>query len=544
MNRPHIKKFHIAGLNNQAAENRLIEALKNEPGDQGFEIDQKTSCLTLHSAQPIDEQKFIVLLAGKGFAAKITDAADNSQNPQTENSQLSLRIAGMTCHSCEVLIERSWKKMDGVKEVTVSSGSGKAILKTDGRKITLHDLQSAVGDSKYKIRWDSNPLPESEIAAGEKLSFGRITLLFILVIVIAKIFGSLGISTNLSVSAGLGIGAALVIGLIASASSCLAINGGLLLSTAASFNEKYGSPTGLGRMRPVFMFLGGRVASYAALGGALGLIGKSLTPSPLITALITIAAAIYMLAMGLEMLKIAPAWLKKIMPGMPKSLSHKILDAQEKKHPLTPAFIGAATFFLPCGFTQSLQLYALTTGSPVKSALILMAFALGTVPALLALGFAGNSLKGSLGRFFFQFSGALVVVMGLFNINNALAIAGYPLNWPTFASATVAQGDNTNATAAVPVAVDEKGVQVVKMGFKDYSYFPDHFTVKKNLPVRWEIDGDQVQGCAKSLVSRQLNIQKVIQPGINVIEFTPKEAGEIQFSCSMGMYRGSFSVVE
>ena len=47
--------------------------------------------------------------------------------------------------------------------------------------------------------------------------------------------------------------------------------------------------------------------------------------------------------------------------------------------------LGVATFFLPCGFTQAVQVYALSTGSPLTAGAIMAVFAIGTAPGLLAL---------------------------------------------------------------------------------------------------------------------------------------------------------------
>ena len=55
---------------------------------------------------------------------------------------------------------------------------------------------------------------------------------------------------------------------------------------------------------------------------------------------------------------------------------------------------GAATFFLPCGFTQAVQLYALSTGSPVSAGLTMAVFAVGTSPGLLALASLPNLGRG------------------------------------------------------------------------------------------------------------------------------------------------------
>src|SRR2546422_749324 len=59
--------------------------------------------------------------------------------------------------------------------------------------------------------------------------------------------------------------------------------------------------------------------------------------------------------------------MRKLQPKMPKFLAHKIYDASGKPSNVTPLLVGAATFFLPCGFTQALQLYVLSQGKPVVS---------------------------------------------------------------------------------------------------------------------------------------------------------------------------------
>ncbi|MBP6911491.1 sulfite exporter TauE/SafE family protein [Patescibacteria group bacterium] len=47
--------------------------------------------------------------------------------------------------------------------------------------------------------------------------------------------------------------------------------------------------------------------------------------------------------------------------------------------------MGIGTFFLPCGFTQSMQVYTLSTGSFLAGGLTMLSFALGTLPMLLLL---------------------------------------------------------------------------------------------------------------------------------------------------------------
>lgn len=540
----HHYVFGVDALNSPSRAEQIRSLLRKHlekaAGGQKIETDSENRVLTVLSSEPLDIVPIKTTLQPYGF--HLREMKENLVTHATQDfiyeSQITkVCVDGMTCHSCELIIERKWGKLDGVQRVEVHAASGKAKITYSGSAPSIAKLQDALGEGKYIVSLNGS---------GQKTTkppFIQLVGLFALVLILGKIFSSIGLlKTNFAVGAGMSLGAIFVIGLVAASSSCIAVSGGLLLSAAARFNERYGSASPMGRMRPVFLFVLGRIIGYSLLGGLLGVIGKALAPSPLVTAFIAILAAVYMMVVGLDMLQIAPAWLKRLMPKMPKALAHRVMDAEGKEHPLMPLGLGAATFFLPCGFTQALQLYALTTGSFMTAALSLGAFALGTAPALLALGWASNSLKGKAGRFFFKFSGALVVVLGLWNIQNGLAIAGYPISWPSFsisAPATLAAGTGTPSDVAPIVA----GTQVIKMNVNG-GYQPNHFTIRAGTPVRWEVDATNGGGCLSVLVSRPLGIQKLLdQSPNNVIEFTPTQTGEIAFSCSMGMYRGSITVL-
>jgi sulfite exporter TauE/SafE/copper chaperone CopZ len=531
----HIYTFLIDSLHSPARAEKLKrllrEALAYVEGTQTIETDTERRLLTLSSSVPLEISEIKKRLVPEGFHLRVHESR------ASRSANMDVCIEGMTCRSCELTIERAWKKLDNVGLVEVDASRGTARLHVSGTPPSIDTLQAALNADKYRVLRGG----EAAVTNASKPSVLQLAGLFGLVLLLGILMSKLGLlKPNFAVGAGMSFGAIFLVGLVAASSSCIAVTGGLLLSTAAKFNQRYGpSAAGISRMRPVLLFVGGRIASYALFGGILGVAGQALSPSPLVTALITIAAAIYMLTMGLDMLHLAPSWLKRFMPRMPKTFAHRIMDAEGNPHPLAPFGLGAATVFLPCGFTQAFQLYALTTGSFWAGAATLLAFALGTAPALLALGWASSSLKGKAGQFFFKFSGALVVVLGLWNIQNGLTLAGYPLSLP---AGSLASSAEASSGSQAPVT-DAKGVQVMKMRVV-YEYEPNRFTIKAGVPTRWEIDGSQGAGCAMALSSRQLGIQKLLTRGPNVIEFTaPKEPGTYRFSCSMGMYRGQIVVV-
>jgi hypothetical protein len=249
-------------------------------------------------------------------------------------------------------------------------------------------------------------------------------------------------------------------------------------------------------------------------------------------------AAVLMIATGLNILQRGPKWLRSLQPRPPTFLSHKILDASGKERPFMPFLMGSATFFLPCGFTQALQLYVLGTGSATTGALVMLAFSLGTLPALLALGAATTYSKGNFGRRLLKFSGALVLVLGLYNFNNSFTILGLPTPGNFLAMKSSAKGRVT----ATGTYWDGQ-YQVAQMEVAYGGYNPAEFVVQEGLPVKWEIAGEAVEGCLSVIQIPKFGVRKRLLQGDNEIVFTPTSSGEAVFSCSMGMFRGKFIVV-
>ena len=214
-------------------------------------------------------------------------------------------------------------------------------------------------------------------------------------------------------------GTAFVIGIIASLSTCMAMVGGLLLAMSATF-AKTGD-----RVRPQMLFHAGRVVSFFVLGGVIGALGSVFRMSAFATLLLGLLIGVVMLVLGLNLLDVFD-WTKKLQPSTPKWIAKHAVGTTRFTHVLTPMLVGTATFFLPCGFTQSMQLYTLSTGSYVKGGLTMLAFALGTLPMLALISFSSFSVEKSTKRgVFFKAAGLIVIVFALFNVMNSLVAAGY-----------------------------------------------------------------------------------------------------------------------
>lgn len=473
---------------------------------------------------------------------------------RTQDGQvlLDIQTSGMHCRSCELLVEQSIRKLPGVGKVQANADRNRVRVMCDQQSVpTPQQIDEAIKRHGYSVvKGMVQPVGTPEFkrqpnvqatAHRERPTAAQIAGAFTIVLVIGFVLSKAGfLKFDQAVDGSAGFFSVLFLGLVAASSSCIAVSGGLLLSTVERVSDRYGILPGKKRFIPVSTFVVGRIVGYTVFGGLIAGLGKALALPPWAVGLIAILAALFMLVMGLDMLRIAPTWLKVILPRMPKFISRKVMDGGDtgKVSYVTPFTLGALTFFLPCGFTQALQLYVLTTGNIVSGALIMLAFSLGTAPALLALGWASNALKGQWGKLFFRVAGAAVIVMGVYNFNNGLTLTGHPISFNFGSPERV-------ASTVVENVVQDGDVQVVKTSFTTSGYSPATFTVKAGQPVRWEIDGNgNAGGCRSVFQVPAFKIQKFMSNGVTIAEFTPDKPGTYAFSCSMGMYRGSFTVIE
>ncbi|HBU28223.1 TPA: hypothetical protein DEB00_03875, partial [Candidatus Uhrbacteria bacterium] len=281
--------------------------------------------------------------------------------------------------------------------------------------------------------------------------------------------------------------------------------------------------------RPHILFNVGRIGGFFILGSLVGLFGSVLQLSSTLNAVFLIVVAILMIVIGINLMEIFPS----SIVGMPKWLSHKIHDLAESKDPKAPVLLGAATFFLPCGFTQSMQLLALSLQDPLMSGVVMALFALGTAPVLLGIGSLTAYAKGATLKKAVQVAGLVVLVLGMSNVTNGLTLLG--INTDQYLSIGLVKTEQT--------AVQNGTRQQITMNVTSYgSYEPNVLTVQQGIPVDWTIVGADFLGCADTLVLPAFRVNTRIKTGQNLVQLIPSKAGTFTFSCSMGMIRGTMIV--
>lgn len=445
-------------------------------------------------------------------------------------------IQGMHCKSCEILIEDELQNISEIKQVKADWRKSEVEIKYEGAQPAADQVSEAIQRAGYKVG-----VPDRKhFFSGDRRDYQELGLAAVILVGLYFILKGLGLTSwNINTSSGLTVPVILLVGLAAGFSSCMALVGGLVLGISARHNELHPEATSTEKFQPHLFFNSGRLLSYVVLGGALGLLGSAFQLSSAALSLITIAVGIIMLITGLQLIEIFP-WAQRLKLTLPKSFSRVLGQKQhQRSYSHNKSFaLGALTFFLPCGFTQAMQVYAISTGSFFGGAVVMGAFALGTMPGLLGIGGLTSVVKGDFARKFFKIAGLAVIIFAFFNIRNGIGLSDW--SWPSArsnqAAPTVSVGQDSNVTI-------ENGVQIVKMRETNNGYEPNYFTIQKDLPVKWVIDAQAPYSCASSILMSQYNIRRNLKAGENIIEFTPTEIGRVKFSCSMGMYTGTFNVV-
>lgn len=181
-------------------------------------------------------------------------------------------------------------------------------------------------------------------------------------------------------------------------------------------------PKDVGRWTYHLAYSGGRIASYAAAGamaGAIGQAGLLMRDSVPVQHLLFALSSLMLVALGLYL---AGVWgvvrrLERVGGLLWKRLqpyTARLLPVNTRSRALG---LGALWGWLPCGLVYSVLLTSLASGSASEGALIMLAFGLGTLPNLLAVGLFWESIKGWVQSPLVRLgAGLLVTAFGLYGL--------------------------------------------------------------------------------------------------------------------------------
>lgn len=439
-------------------------------------------------------------------------------------------LRGMHCRSCEILTEEELSQVPGVSKVKTNFRTGLVDIFYSGRAPSDAALAEAVERAGYEVGSGERPWFADDMAEWVKALFaiGIVFILYSIVSSLGLLDISLGSEAKLS-----SLPVVLLLGMVAGFSTCMAIVGGMVLAVTARYSEMHPEASPWQKFVPNIFFNLGRIGGFALLGGLLGAVGSTFQPSSLSVGVLMIVVSFVMLLIGLQLIELFPrlsAWKLTLPKSIAKALGIQSHARKEYSHGRV-LLAGALTFFLPCGFTQAVQLFVVTQGSVLGGAFAMGAFALGTAPGLLGIGGISAAATGGFRKFFFKMAGIIVIALGIFNFHNGLALMKLGSGAP-------------KANLTKEVINTDQSTQVVRITQKVNGYFPNQVTVKRGQRVRLIVDSEESYSCAASFLIPKEGIRTRLSPGENVFEFTPEKTGDIPFSCSMGMYRGVIQVID
>lgn len=209
------------------------------------------------------------------------------------------------------------------------------------------------------------------------------------------------------------LSSALILGLLGGG-HCLGMCGGLMGALTLAIPREQRSR----RFNLLLAYNAGRILSYATAGLLLGLAGWALADSPLATGM-RVLAALLLICMGLYL---AGWWsgltrIERLGRGLWRHIqpiANRLLPVSSLPRAL---LLGALWGWLPCGLVYSTLLWAASQGNALNSALLMMAFGLGTWPVLLATGLAAERTNALLRKRGVRMTGGvLVILFGLWTL--------------------------------------------------------------------------------------------------------------------------------
>jgi sulfite exporter TauE/SafE/copper chaperone CopZ len=444
--------------------------------------------------------------------------------------EIEVPIKGMHCRSCELLITEKLEKLPGIKKVRVSFVTKKAHLYYEKFMPTSRAISAAIDDAGYSVGYDKIPTLTKDSKVYTDAIIGMI-----IVSIAVTILTGLGI-TNLSNfnTTGMSDGiVALVLGLTAGFSTCMALIGGLVLGISSRFAEKHPTATPIQKFRPHLFFNLGRIISFFVLGGLIGILGSAISLQGKLLGLLTIIIGLVMGLLGLQLTELFPKlnnFSFSLPSGIAKFFGVKSRGEREYSHK-NSMLIGASTFFLPCGFTQAMQLFAISTGSWYQGAIIMGAFAIGTTPGLLGVGGLTSIVKGSFAKKFFRIVGVAVVGMALVNVTNGYNLLGIG---NIFVGQTYSNPQPRESDVILKITYRlNSGITPSKL----VAGVGERTTIEVDV----KEDG---QGCMSTIMIPGLveNPQFLKGGKIIYMTFTADRPGVYQITCAMGIAHGTLTV--
>jgi hypothetical protein len=186
---------------------------------------------------------------------------------------------------------------------------------------------------------------------------------------------------------------------------CIAMCGGFIAALAPSREPSGAVPlrSSAALLVGQFPYHAGRIASYAFVGAAFGAVGGLALTAPGLLSLqrgLYVVANLFLLALALAIVggSAHAEWLQRAGAGLFPRILPVVRSLRARDGVPARVGLGLVWGLVPCGLTYSVLPLALFAGSGPDGAAVMLAFGVGTLPGLLAVGWMAGRARRWLGR--------------------------------------------------------------------------------------------------------------------------------------------------
>ena len=302
---------------------------------------------------------------------------------RTERSEIKVR--GMLCRSCTDEIAGMLLRTKGVVNAAVSYRKALAQIDYDPALTSPEELEGRIKALGYET---------GERSLAERWMDVACLGLTVLLVWLLFCFG--GSSAEIGSRS---FSALFLVGLTTSP-HCLGMCGGIILSAC------HGRENRRAQLGAALGYNGGRTLSYTLLGAAFGALGTVLSYTFSMKSMLFTMLGLAVLLLGLNMWGLLPA-----LSALPdtQGTACRLPDKLKRQGPL---LVGLLTGLMPCGALYAAGFCAMSSGSAGKGALLMLAFALGTVPLMLLFASLGALMPRRWTKYLRKLGAVLVTAMG------------------------------------------------------------------------------------------------------------------------------------
>jgi len=427
----------------------------------------------------------------------------------------------MHCISCEILLEKWIKKIPWVilHDISWKKWYIEVNYETD---MQYDAIVQVIEESNFSLLdWTSQDSWDFKVLKNIVFILAMVVVLMIFYI----LNYSFDLYSYLPDTNTLGYGWAFLVWIIASISTCLAITGGIIIWFGKFIDSTHSK---IWHIKVQLWFQLWRVLWFFLLGWILWLTGQLINISFSFTGILSFLMWILFIYMGLYIYGILPS-LSRAWIHMPKSFAAKV---EKLWKPQYAPLVWALTFFIPCWFTQTLQLMAVASGSFVAGGLIMLFFALGTFPVLFSVWLGSSYFNDKKAPILNTIIAWILILFWVFTLWNSYNLLSY----------YVPSSSDISEQMVVEQIENSGEVKEIKVSHNGWNTQPRDVILEKWHNYRVVVSPtSNGRGCMSTqLIPKLKSKVSYVREGENIVyNFTSDMSGTFEMVCgSMGMLQG------